>query len=168
MNIILETERLALREFSLSDADFIIQLLNTESWIKYIGDRNIKSTVDAENYLSNGPIKSYKENGFGLYRVELKTNQAPIGMCGIIKRDSLEFPDIGFALLPEHMGKGYGFEITKATLFYAKETLRIPIVLAITLPANQTCIKLLEKIGFKYVKRFIFPKESEELLRYST
>lgn len=167
MKIILETERLVLREFMLSDADFIIQLLNTKTWIKYIGDRNIKSIAAAENYLLNGAIKSYKENGFGLYMVELKISKTPIGMCGIIKRDSLEFPDIGFALLPNYEGKGYAFEMAKAMLVYAKETLMLPDILAITLPSNKSSIKLLEKIGLKFKRLISFPDDKEELMLFA-
>src|SRR6478736_8102385 len=116
MKYILETERLQLRQFEIDDAEFIVELVNTPGWLKFIGDRNIKTTEDAIRYLQNGPMKSYQENGFGLSLVEEKGNRKSIGMCGILKRDSLENPDIGFALLPEFVGKGYAFEIALATV----------------------------------------------------
>ena len=100
MEAILQTERLLLREFTEDDAAFIVELLNSPGWIQYIGDRNIKTEEQAREYLNNGPLKSYRQNGFGLYMVEKKDDHTPIGMCGIIKRDTLNNPDIGFAFLP--------------------------------------------------------------------
>ena len=107
--IILATERLFLREFNTGDAGFILELLNNPSWIKYIGDKNIRHVNDAQNYILNGPIKSYQTHGFGLYLVAVKEKEKPIGMCGLIKRDGLENVDIGFALMPEYAGNGYAF-----------------------------------------------------------
>src|ERR1035437_1379002 len=92
---IIETERLILSHFTPADTAFIIELLNTESWKQFIGDRNIKTEEDARNYLLNGPMKSYAQNNFGLYKVILKEGNTPIGMCGLIKRDTLEDVDIG-------------------------------------------------------------------------
>jgi RimJ/RimL family protein N-acetyltransferase len=167
MKYILETERLRLREFALDDTKFIIELLNSPGWLQFIGDRNVKTEEQATTYLQNGPLKSYIQNGFGLSLVEKKDDNQAIGMCGIIKRDSLDHPDIGFAFLPEHGGKGYAFEMASATLSYAKDKLSIPKVSAITLPANSRSIKLLEKIGLKFVKTFSFPNSNDELLLYS-
>src|SRR5688572_21540231 len=118
MNYFLETQRLGLREFTRDDAVFIVELLNTPGWLQFIGDRNVKTKEQAIIYLENGPLKSYKENGFGSWMVELKEDKTPIGMCGILRRESLENPDIGFAFLPEYTGKGYAFEIASATLSY--------------------------------------------------
>jgi RimJ/RimL family protein N-acetyltransferase len=161
-NTILETERLVLRQFTMDDATFIIQPVNTPGWIEFIGDRNIKATEQAKNYLQNGPLKSYELNGFGLYPVELKNEKTPIGMCGIIKRDNLENPDIGFAFLPEFTGRGFAFQIANATMKYAKDQLKLPAIFAITVSANKTSIKLLEKIGMKFIKPFCFPENNEE------
>ncbi len=166
MKIVLETERLILREFNLTDVQFIIQLLNSEGWIKFIGDRNIKTEEQAKEYLLNGPIKSYHENGFGLSLVELKSNSESIGMCGLIKREGLDHPDIGFAFLPEFSGKGYAVEIAKEVMNYAKKELKLSCVMAITLPNNTTSIKLLKKIGLNFDKIFSFPNSTEELLLF--
>lgn len=167
MNYILETERLRLREFTLDDTPFIIELLNSEGWIKYIGDRNVKTEEQAINYLGNGPLKSYRQNGFGLSMVEKKDDQTPIGMCGIINRDNLKHPDIGFALLPEFYGKGYAYEIASAVLQYAKEQLKLPIIAAIVQPDNISSIKLLGKLGLHFLKTFCFASSEEKLLLYS-
>ncbi|MEO6540807.1 MAG: GNAT family N-acetyltransferase [Ferruginibacter sp.] len=166
MKYILETQRLTLREFVTADTDFIIALVNSPGWLQFIGDRNIKTTVQAKAYLEDGPIKSYRDNGFGLAMVETKEHKEPIGMCGIIKRDSLDNPDIGFAFLPGFTGKGYAFEIADATLDYASKQLKLPVIYAITVANNVLSIKLLEKIGLKFIKMIRSP-ENEELLLYS-
>jgi len=165
--IILETDRLTLREFTIDDTDFIISLLNSPGWLEFIGDRHVKTEDQAKQYLLNGPIKSYQENGFGLSLVELKHNKTPIGMCGLLKRDYLEDPDIGFAFLPEGTGKGYAFEIVNATMNYAKDTLNMPRVLAITLPSNKSSIKLLEKAGLKFLKNTSSPTGTDVLMLFS-
>ena len=167
MKKILETERLTLREFTTDDTAFIIELVNSPGWLEFIGDRNIKTTEQAIAYLENGPIKSYRDNGYGLSLVETKDNKIPIGMCGIIKRDTLDDPDIGFAFLPEFTGKGYAFEIAAATLAHASQQLKLPVICAITVANNVNSIKLLKKIGLKFSKKINFPPSNEELLLYS-
>ncbi|HJW16239.1 MAG TPA: GNAT family N-acetyltransferase [Flavisolibacter sp.] len=167
MKRILETERLLLREFTLEDTAFIIELLNSPGWIQYIGDRNIKTKDKALAYLENGPLKSYQDNGFGLYMVEKKDDNTPIGMCGIIKRETLSNPDIGFAFLPEYNGKGYALEMAAATLAFAKQTLKLPVISAITLAGNARSIRLLEKIGMQFSQTVVFPGSEEELLLYN-
>jgi RimJ/RimL family protein N-acetyltransferase len=167
MEYIFETERLRLRAFTKDDTKFIIELVNSPGWLKFIGDRNIRSEEQAKNYLENGPMKSYRENGFGLSMVETKDGRIKIGMCGIIKRDNLKNPDIGFAFLPQFTGQGYAFEIANATLTYATEILKLPAICAITVIDNERSIKLLEKIGLKFIRHFTFPHEDEELMLYS-
>lgn len=167
MNSIFETERLRLREFTLEDTTFIIELLNTAGWLQFIGDRNVRTEEQATKYLEDGPLKSYRENGFGLSLVELKETTEPIGMCGLLKRNYLEKADIGFAFLPAFSGQGYAFEIASALLVYAKEKLNIPAVMAITVPTNDKSIKLLEKIGLSFNKVINAPPTNEALHLYS-
>jgi RimJ/RimL family protein N-acetyltransferase len=167
MNYILETNRLSLKEFTREDAFFIIELLNSPGWLQFIGDRNVKTNEQAIAYLENGPLKSYSDNKFGLWMVELKETKTAIGMCGLIKRDSLENPDIGFAFLPSYVGKGYAFEIASATLAFAKDTLGIQKISAITVGSNSRSIRLLEKTGFRFIKTFRFPGSEENLSLYS-
>jgi RimJ/RimL family protein N-acetyltransferase len=164
MNYILETQRLRLKEFTYDDTPFIIELLNSPGWIEYIGDRNVRTEEQAIAYLQNGPLKSYDKNGFGLSLVELKEDKVPIGMCGIIKRDDLDHPDLGFAFLPGYTSKGYAHEIASATLDHAKSSLGIKTILAITLPKNERSVRLLEKLGFIYSRMYISPVTNEELL----
>ena len=165
--IILETDRLILREFNTGDAAFILILLNNPSWLQYIGDRNVKTMEDAHNYLLNGPMKSYHENGFGLSMVEMKKNHTPIGMCGLIKREALENVDIGFALLPEYAGMGYAFEIAAATMSYAKNSLGLKDIVAITSEDNEHSIRLLNKIGLGFERMVKLAEDEESLMLFS-
>ncbi|HEY0897683.1 MAG TPA: GNAT family N-acetyltransferase [Sphingobacteriaceae bacterium] len=167
MKQILETERLRLRELNQGDTGFIIALLNSPGWLQYIGNRNIKTRDQALTYLENGPFKSYRENGFGLNLVERKSDGAAIGMCGILKREDLQYPDIGFAFFSEFQGMGYAFEIARATLTYAREELGMKIISAITIPGNTRSIQLLEKLGLRRVGTFSFPQNEETLLLFN-
>ncbi|MBT1696633.1 GNAT family N-acetyltransferase [Fulvivirgaceae bacterium PWU4] len=171
MKYILETERLRLREFTYDDCDFIIELLNSPGWLQFIGDRNVRNREQAQHYLENGPFKSYRVNGYGLYMVEKKNGMEEksalsIGMCGILNRDTLDCPDIGFALLPDFGGMGYALEIARATLVYAKEKLGLQKIAAITLPGNVRSIRLLEKLGLSFRNK-IHSASGDELLLYS-
>ncbi len=167
MRVIIETERLRLREFTYEDTAFLIELLNSPDWIKFIGNRNVATEAQAIQYLEDGPLKSYRLHGFGLSLVEKKDDRKPIGMCGIIRRDFLENPDLGFAFLPAFYGKGYAFEIASATLNYAKHKLGLLKISAITLPENSRSIRLLEKIGLRFMITFSLPNSKETLLLYS-
>jgi RimJ/RimL family protein N-acetyltransferase len=167
MKKILETDRLILRELNTGDAAFILTLLNTPTWLQFIGDRGVKNLDDALKYIENGPVKSYAVNGFGLYVVQLKNGNVPIGMCGLIKRDFLEDPDIGFALLPEFEGKGYGYESASAVLTYGQKNLGMQKIAAITVKENVNSIHLLEKIGLREEGTVVYPGTEEELLLFS-
>ena len=109
--LIAETKRLILSKISLEDAPFFLELMNTPHWIKYIGDKKIRTVNDAEEHIKNGALKSYKEHGFGFYKITLKEeNNRPIGTCGLVRREQLEHVDIGFGFLPEYQGRGFGYE----------------------------------------------------------
>jgi RimJ/RimL family protein N-acetyltransferase len=164
--MITETQNLQIKEFVLEDAPFILELLNTPGWLQYIGDRNVKKTEDAEIYLQNGPFVSYKNNGFGLWNVVLKETNTSIGMCGLINRDTLDHPDIGFAFLPAYAGKGYGYEAATATLEYAVTTLGMDKIFAITLPENIASVKLLQKLGLAFDRDIQMGEET--LMLFST
>lgn len=163
---IFETDRLVLREFDLEDTEFIVELVNTPNWLEFIGDKNVGSLEDARNYLKNGPLESYRKDGFGFWLVELKFIRVPIGLCGLIKRDTLRDVDIGFALLPDFAGNGYGYEMAQATLDYAKNKIGLERVVAITLEHNIASVKLLKKIGLKYEKMVEGNNNAEELMLF--
>jgi [ribosomal protein S5]-alanine N-acetyltransferase len=165
--IILNTKRLILREAQLSDSQFFYDLLNSPKWLKYIGDRGIKTLNDAEKYIHDKLINSYKINGSGLFVYELKGLHIPIGICGFIKREYLDSEDIGFALLPEYERKGYTYEISIAVLDYGEKNLSINKVYAITSKDNIASQELLKKLGFNFKSYVNEPDTDEELLLYS-
>lgn len=149
MTIILETERLVLRRFTLEDAPLILHLLNEPLFLRFIGDKHVRTLEDAGQYLRHGPLASYAQHGFGLYHVSLKTDGTPIGMCGLLKRDTLEDVDIGFAYLPQFGGHGYATEAARATLHHGHAGLGLKRIVAITSPDNAGSIKVLQKIGLR-------------------
>ena len=134
MKVLCETERLSIRQFELRDAPFIVRLLNDDLFIRYIGDKNVRTQEDAINYLKTGPMASYKKHGFGLNLVCLKESHTPIGMCGLLKRNELDNPDLGYAFLPEYSGKGYAREAAENTLKTVIRTCSLDTVVAVTLP----------------------------------
>jgi len=165
--IIAETKRLLLSKISTDDAPFILELMNTPGWIKYIGDRQIKTVEQAATYIENNQLKCYKEYGFGYYKAQIKAeNLQTIGTFGLLKRDTLEHIDIGFSMLPEYHGKGYGYEAASAIMTLAKNTFNIKTLCAITLPINKPSIHLLEKLGLSYQKTVKPFDDDEELLLF--
>lgn len=165
METVIETERLIIRKFTVDDAAFMLALLNTPDWLRFIGDRNVRTLEQAEQYLRNGYIKSYVDYGFGFYVVVIKETQESIGICGIVKREGLEDVDIGFAFFQQFMGKGYGYESASAVLNYALNDLKIKRIVAIVNPENVVSIALIKKIGLQFEKMIqISPKDIELML----
>lgn len=163
---ILETERLVLRRMSAEDAEFILDLLNQPSFIKYIGDRHVRTTEDARQYILSRFVVSYEKFGYGFYLVELKPDKTPIGICGLVKRDTLPDADVGFAFLPEYWSQGYAFESAQAVMDYARNDLKLERILAITSKDNHSSGKLLNKIGLKFER--LISVNGEELKLFST
>ena len=147
--IILETERLILREMdAVSDAEFILKLLNSPKFIEYIGDRGVRTVDEASGFIENRYRQSYRDHGFGLYTVERKDDHRQVGICGFVKRGTLPDPDIGFAFLPEFEGQGYGFESADAVMKYCRDAWGMKRVLAITSLDNDVSVGLLKKLDF--------------------
>jgi len=147
-----QTERLILRPMIERDADFILELLNDPSFIRYIGDRKVRTLEGAKAYITNGPVASYAQNGFGLYLVELRESGESMGMCGLIRRNTLQDVDIGYAFLPKFWSQGYAFEAAQEMKRYAREELGLKRLLAVVDPENPASIHLLEKLGMKFEK----------------
>ena len=147
---VLETERLILRHLTVEDSEFILELLNDPSWLRFIGDRGIRTIEATRDYILKILVAMYERLGFGLYLTELKGTGVPIGICGLIKRDSLEDVDIGFAFLPKFRREGYAYESASAVMAYGKSTFGLNRLAAITSPDNYGSAKLLEKLGFNF------------------
>jgi len=163
---VLETERLILRRLHAGDAPFIVELLNDPAWLEHIGDKGVRNVVDAQKYLENGPLEMYARLGFGLYLVERKGTGEPIGLCGLLKRESLEHVDLGFALLPRFRGMGMAFEAAAETMNYARKVLGPSHLAAITSQGNVASVRLLEKLGFRFERTVCLETGDEELRLY--
>jgi RimJ/RimL family protein N-acetyltransferase len=161
MNI-LETSRLILCKLSSDDAPFIYDLVNDPDWLRYIGDKNVHNLEDAQNYILNGPMASYQQHGFGLYLTKLKADNIAIGICGLLKRDTLKHVDVGFAFLPAFRGKGYATEAAAAVMQYGRNVLGIERIVAITAPDNDASIRVLEKLGLHYDRMIRLTEDDPE------
>jgi RimJ/RimL family protein N-acetyltransferase len=160
--IVCETLRLRLRHLFVSDAPFILGLLNDPDFIRNIGDRGVRTAEDACRYIVEGPTASYERNGFGLYLVELKDSLVPIGICGLLKRDYLEDVDVGFALLRAYRGAGYAFEAAAAVMRYGRQTLGLKRIVAITSPDNDASIKVVRRLGLEFERTIRTPDSAGE------
>lgn len=159
---VLDTERLQLRHLDGDDAGFMLELLNEPDYLRYIGDKGVRSLAEAREFIIKKMAISYHANGFGLYLVELKSSGKPLGICGLVKREGLEDIDIGFAFLEAHRSKGYALESASAIMTYARDTIGLPRIVAITAPDNASSIALLEKLGLKYEKTLLLPGHARE------
>jgi [ribosomal protein S5]-alanine N-acetyltransferase len=159
----IETNRLRLRELTVDDGEFILRLLNEPSFIQNIGDRGVRTIDDARAYITHGPRASYENQGFGLLLAELKESGRAIGICGLLKRDVLSDPDLGYALLPEFWSNGYAHESAAAVVEGARDILNLPRVLAVVNPENVASIRLLEKMGFQLERMVKLAEDAPEI-----
>jgi RimJ/RimL family protein N-acetyltransferase len=164
---IVATERLRLRRLVLNDAPFILRLVNDPSWLEFIGDKGVRTEHDARKYLAQGPLDMYARLGFGLYLVELRDSSVPIGICGLIKRESLPDVDIGFAYLPEFRGKGYAHEAALAVMAHARRDYSIGRLVAITAPKNEKSIRLLVRLGMTLEESIDLPRDGGTSLLFA-
>jgi [ribosomal protein S5]-alanine N-acetyltransferase len=161
---VLDTERLNLRRMTLDDAEFILKLLNDAAFVRFVGDKGVRTADDAREYISTGPMASYDRHGFGLWVAELKVSRTAVGMCGLLKREALTDVDIGFAFLPEHRGRGYAFESAAAVLRHGRVVYGLKRILAITVADNAGSIRVLEKIGMGFVGMTRLSEDEGEIM----
>jgi RimJ/RimL family protein N-acetyltransferase len=161
--VVLETERLQLRQITEADAEFVVGLLNQPSFLQFIGDKQVRSIEDALNYIRSGPLASYEQHGWGLYLVQLKESGHAIGTCGILKKNGLEDPDLGFAFLPEHWSKGYAYEAAAATVAHVQRDFALHRICAVVNPENEASIKVLRKVGMARIGSVQLAPDDAEL-----
>ena len=150
---ILETERLTLHQMTEEDAPFLLELMNEPAFVRFVADRGLRTVEDAAGYLAERILPSYDQFGFGFYRVDLKESATPIGICGLVKRETLEWVDIGFALLRRFCSHGYAWEAAAAVMEHGRTVLKLSRIVAVTMPDNRNSIRLLEKLGLRFERR---------------
>jgi [ribosomal protein S5]-alanine N-acetyltransferase len=163
---VIQTPRLELRRLELSDDAFILELLNEPEFLQFIGDKGVRTLDNARAYILKGPVDSYELHGFGLYACCLHDG-TPIGICGLVRREGLADPDVGFAFLSRYRSKGYAVESAAAVLANAKQVLRLPRIVAISSPGNAASIAVLERIGLKFERMVRLAEDSPELKLFS-
>jgi RimJ/RimL family protein N-acetyltransferase len=149
--VVIETDRLTLREITEDDAGFMLELLNSPGFIRYIADRGVRTEAAARAYIGERITSSYRDHGFGMWGVVPKGEGAPVGLAGLVKRDVLPHVDIGYALLERAWGRGYAREAAEAVLKHAQGPLALGTIVAITTPDNEASQNVLKKIGLRYV-----------------
>lgn len=165
--IVLETERLVLRQLTPEDAEFIVDLLNQPSFLRHIGDRGVRTVEDAQRFLVTGPMASYELHGFGLYLVVLRETDTPMGLCGLLCREGLDDVDIGFAFLPRFWSRGYAYEAAAAMMEYGRNALGLDRIVAIASADNSRSFKLLEKLGLRFERWIRLAEDQPEIKLYS-
>jgi RimJ/RimL family protein N-acetyltransferase len=164
---VFDTPRLRLRPLADGDAAFILELLNEPGWLRHIGDRGVRDLADARRYIEEGPAAMLARHGLGLLAVTLKEGGTPVGICGLLQRDSLPAPDLGFALLARHGGRGYGREAAEATLAWGQAAFGLSRILAITFADNPRSIRLLTALGFAYLQNLRLPGDDRDSALYA-
>ena len=164
---ILTTKRLELRWLAIDDAPMMLAVWNDPAFLRFVGDRGVRTLGEAELSMREGPLQLYEDYGYGPFRVIRLEDGASIGVCGLFHRDGLDDPDIGFALLPQYCGQGYGYEASVAVLDHARDSLDLPRIVAIVAPGNGRSIALLEKLGLSYDRPIRMPGDDEDISLYS-
>lgn len=165
---ILETQRLVLRWLGLEDAEFILGLLNEPSFLRFVGDKKVRTVDAAREYLATGPLDSYQRHGFGLYLVVEKSSCAAAGICGLIRRQSLDDVDVGFALLPEFWRRGYASEAAAAVIELGRTTFGLHRIVAVTQADNVGSIRTLQKLGMRFERTVRLSANGGELQLFAT
>lgn len=162
----LDTERLELRWLTADDAPLMLAVWNDPAFIRHVGDRGVRTRAQARAAIEAGPLRLYADYGFGPFRMRLREDRVDVGICGLFRREGLDEADIGFAILPDYCGRGFGYEASVAVLDHARDALGLSSVTAIVSPRNQASIGLLEKLGMHYERPFRMPGEDHDVSLY--
>ncbi len=165
---VVETDRLLLRKLREDDSGFILGLLNEPSFLEFIGDKGVRTEEDARRYIQTGPMESYARHGFGLYLTALKENETPIGICGLLKRETLDDVDVGFAFLSAFWSRGYAHESVAAVLEHGRRDFRLERIVAVTSSGNDRSIRVLEKLGFRFKKLIRFSGDDSDVRLFAS
>jgi len=162
----LETERLSLRRLTLDDAELMLAVWNDPAFIRYVGDRGIRTIEAARVALQEGALKLFSDFGYGPFRVALITDDSPVGVCGLFRREGLEEPDLGFSVLPEYWRKGYAYEAAREVVNHAATDIHLKRLTAVASPDNAASIALIEKLGLRFERMHRLPGDDDDVAIY--
>lgn len=165
--VVLETDRLVLREVVEADAPFVLELLNSAGFIDNIGDRGVRTIDEAAAYIRERMLASYAEHGFGMWVTEQKAGGAPVGLAGLVKREGLDVPDVGYAFIAKAWGQGYAQEAAAAIVAHARAALGLTALAAITSPENYASMAVLRKVGFSFRGMIALPGIDRESTHFT-
>lgn len=163
----LETARLQLNWLTENDADLMLAIWNDPDFIRFVGDRGVRTLDEAREAMEAGVLKLYRDFGYGPYRMSLHNSDVPMGICGLFKRDNLEYPDIGYGLLPAFCASGYAYEAAQAVADHARDHMKLAELCAIVTPQNTRSVHLLEKLGMCAGESIRMPGDDEDVVVYS-
>ncbi len=164
----LETKRLSLRWLTLDDAELMLAVWNDPTFVRYVGDRQIRTIEAARVALEEGALKLFSDYGYGPFRVALISDDTPVGVCGLFRRLGLDEPDIGFAILPGYWRKGLAYEAASAVVRHAKCDLHLDRLTAIVSPENAASVALIEKLGLQFERMHRLPGDDDDVAIYGT
>jgi len=164
----LDTERLTIRRLTLDDAELMLAIWTDPAFVRNVADRGVRTLQQAREQLRESALGLYETYGYGPYRVALKSDDRPVGICGVFRRDGLDEPDIGYALLPEFYGQGYMIEAASRVLDHARDDLGIARLVAIVQPGNEPSVRLLGKLGLEFERIMRLPGDDQDLALYGT
>ena len=164
---LIETDRLRMGAITVDEADLMLAIWNDPAFVRNVGDRGIRTLTEAKEAVAGGAQRLFEDYGYGPYWMSLKSDGSMIGICGLFKRDNLEHPDIGFAVLPDWIGQGYAGEAALAVLDYTRDELQLPVLTAIVSPGNAASIGLIRKLGLSYERMVEMPGDDEAIALYS-
>ncbi len=162
-----ETPRLRLRRLTLDDAPLMLAVWNDPAFIRFVGDRGIRSLDEARIAMEVGAMNLYETYGYGPYGVILKEKDKAIGICGLFRRDGLDDPDIGFAILPDFCGQGYAYEAARSVVDHSRADLGLSRLTAIVSPDNQASVGLIRKLGLRFERMHRMPDDDDEVAIYA-
>lgn len=163
----LRTERLVMRRIGTDDAELMLAIWTDPAFVKHVGDRGIRTVEQAREAIREGAMRLFADHGYGPFSMNLKNDGSQIGICGLFKRDNLDAPDIGFAVLPAYCGSGYAGEAARAVVEHARDDLGIEVLTAIVSPENAPSVGLIEKLGLAFERMITMPGDDKAISLYS-
>jgi ribosomal-protein-alanine N-acetyltransferase len=156
MKVILETDRLLLREYVEEDAEAFFKLNSDPEVLRFVPDKRLLNVEQARQILIDHPIADYRKYGFGRGACILKSMGEQIGFAGLKYLEELGEVDLAYRLMPTHWGSGLATEIALASVRYGFADLGLKRIVGLVMPENIASVRVLEKTGLRYAETVTF------------